>query len=1054
MVHLYKVLSNGLIIFIFSFGFSQICRSQGEGNIWYFGNLAGIDFNSGSAVALTNGALSTLEGCASICDASGTLLFYTDGVTVYNANHLAMPNGTGLNGDENSTQSAIIVKKPGSTNIYYIFTTDLEGNSDGLQYSEVDMSLQGGLGDVTSNMNIPLLTPACEKIVAVRHQNNTDFWVVAHFYGSDAFYSYLVSASGVSSTPIISNVGASLSTNFINTLGQLKANKTGDRIANALYHLGEVELFDFDNSTGVLSNAVNLTIGVWCYGVEFSPNGNLLYATWSGGNIAQYDLTAGTATAIENTEVNLGPFLFDFITALQIAPDGKIYAAVDNSPDLGVISNPDILGVGCNFNVSGFSLGGASSNQGLPNFLNSFTPIENLNFTICVGDSVGLTSVVNSVFNWADSSALSTIISQDSIFYVSPTSSASYVLYGNVDTLVYTVTVNTPPTFDLGNDTTFCSGGFVLNLTALNLPVVWHNGSTAPVFFVDTSGIYWADVTNDCGTTRDSIVVINGSTQATLNNVVDASCANSSDGSATVSGVQGSSAGPYTITWTDPDGNTHFTGPITIGGSNTQTDLGQGQWNVTVSDGNGCDWTSTFIIGSGSINFTVLDNDPQCPQTPTGSIVVNTMGQGNYTFTIVDDQGNQVNATGTNAANNLLAGTYIVTYSDDNGCVISDNFTLVDPPLITPTIVVTNPLCYGDAAGSATVSNIINYQGNVDSIFYVWTPNPSGTNGLNITYSTNLPAGDYSLEVTDQAGCVNDVLFSVVDPDELIGEITDVIPTMCRTAGFQSGNGVVAAQTQPGSSGTGSTTYNWEHLGTGQNANTSTFVVRSPGLVELTVTDANGCIYKDTVQVDSLNPIADFEITSDQFLTTGVYEGTEDVKIKITNLSENFAQANNPNSDTIFQWNLFTNQQPSSDQNWFFTYDIDEKVDTTYDGEQVFQVCLITKNFNDCVDTLCKDVTVHAITDLQAPNVFTPGTSPNQYFFFPGQGIGEFSCQVFNRYGVKVFEFNDITDQWDGNHYRSGAECSEGVYFYTYTAKSTNGQDLSGDGQIHLVRKR
>jgi hypothetical protein len=550
----------------------------------------------------------------------------------------------------------------------------------------------------------------------------------------------------------------------------------------------------------------------------------------------------------------------------------------------------------------------------------------------------------------------------------------------------------------------------------------------------------------------DTIVVVGGGTQANLINVVDASCANSSDGAATVSGVQGSSSGPYTITWTDPDGNTHFTGPITIGGSNTQSNLGQGQWNVTVSDGNGCDWTSTFIIGSGSINFTVLDNDPQCPQTPTGSIVVNTMGQGNYTFTIVDDQGNQVNATGTNAANNLLAGTYIVTYSDDNGCVISDNFTLVDPPLITPTIVVTNPLCYGDAAGSATVSNIINYQGNVDSIFYVWTPNPSGTNGLNITSSTNLPAGDYSLEVTDQAGCVNDVLFSVIDPDQLIGEITDVLPTMCRTAGFQSGNGVVAAQTQPGSSGTGSTTYNWEHLGTGQNANTSTFVVRSPGLVELTVTDANGCIYKDTVQVDSLNPIADFEITSDQFLTTGVYEGTEDVKIKITNLSENFAQANNPNSDTIFQWNLFTNQQPNSDQNWFFTYDIDEKVDTTYDGEQIFQVCLITKNFNDCVDTLCKDVTVHAITDLQAPNVFTPGTSPNQYFFFPGQGIGEFSCQVFNRYGVKVFEFNDITDQWDGSHYRSGAECSEGVYFYTYTAKSTNGQDLSGDGQIHLIR--
>ena len=134
------------VFILIAFILTNIVRGQGEGNIWYFGANAGIDFNSGTATAVTNGSLNSFEGCASICDAGGNLLFYTDGVTVFNSNHAAMPNGTGLSGHDNSTQSAIIVKKPGSTSKYYIFTTDFQANINGLQYSEVDMTLQGGLG--------------------------------------------------------------------------------------------------------------------------------------------------------------------------------------------------------------------------------------------------------------------------------------------------------------------------------------------------------------------------------------------------------------------------------------------------------------------------------------------------------------------------------------------------------------------------------------------------------------------------------------------------------------------------------------------------------------------------------------------------------------------------------------------------------------------------------------------------------------------------------------------------------------------------------------------
>ena len=89
--------------------------SQNEANVWYFSEYAGVDFNSGVPVALTDGAMDTREGCATISDASGNLLFYTDGITVWNKIHEVMDNGTGLLGHSSATQSGVIIPKPGSS---------------------------------------------------------------------------------------------------------------------------------------------------------------------------------------------------------------------------------------------------------------------------------------------------------------------------------------------------------------------------------------------------------------------------------------------------------------------------------------------------------------------------------------------------------------------------------------------------------------------------------------------------------------------------------------------------------------------------------------------------------------------------------------------------------------------------------------------------------------------------------------------------------------------------------------------------------------------------
>ncbi len=159
------------IVLLFGLLFPTLLRSQGETSNWYFGNGAGITFNTdGSIAPQTNGKLDTFEGCATISDSFGELLFYTDGITVYNQDHIVMSNGDDLFGDSSGTQSAIIVPKPGSEDIYFVFTVDAsisaEDPDNGLNYSIIDMSLNNGKGEITRK-NVSLLKDCSEKVTAV-----------------------------------------------------------------------------------------------------------------------------------------------------------------------------------------------------------------------------------------------------------------------------------------------------------------------------------------------------------------------------------------------------------------------------------------------------------------------------------------------------------------------------------------------------------------------------------------------------------------------------------------------------------------------------------------------------------------------------------------------------------------------------------------------------------------------------------------------------------------------------------------------------------------------
>src|SRR6185369_16770394 len=142
---------------------SRVAHAQAQANIWYFGHYLGLGFNSGTAVPLNDGLTNTIEGVATISNSNGNLLFYTDGITVWNRLHQVMPNGTGLFGDPSSTQSAVIVPKIGDTTRYFVFTVDQIGGPHGLRYSVVNMTLDNGKGDIETK-NVPLVTNVTEKV--------------------------------------------------------------------------------------------------------------------------------------------------------------------------------------------------------------------------------------------------------------------------------------------------------------------------------------------------------------------------------------------------------------------------------------------------------------------------------------------------------------------------------------------------------------------------------------------------------------------------------------------------------------------------------------------------------------------------------------------------------------------------------------------------------------------------------------------------------------------------------------------------------------------------
>ena len=373
-----------------------------------------------------------------------------------------------------------------------------------------------------------------------------------------------------------------------------------------------------------------------------------------------------------------------------------------------------------------------------------------------------------------------------------------------------TSTSSTPPSCNGGNNgtaTVNASGGTPpytylwanaqTTQTATNLPAGQHS-----VTVTDSGGCMF---TTTVTVTEPSAIVALSASQFNI------SCSGLCDGSADI--LMGGGTTPYTYSWT-----TGSTIP-------SATNLCVGTYVVTVTDANGCVGTHTFdILNPPAINIATSSIDANCGLSNGSAIASASGGVSNFTYSW------NTNPVQTNdTASGLPVGFYVVTVVDGNMCSNSDTVQVFNPNAPTATITSTPVTCFNASDGVA----VGNGAGGTAPLTYSWNSTPV----QNTATANGLPAGNYSLTVTDALTCQVVATVTITEPPQLT-LATAGFPVTCN--GLCDGQAVVIP-----AGGTGAYSINWSPTG-GTNAGANSLC---PNTYTVTVSDANGCTQNDTAIV-------------------------------------------------------------------------------------------------------------------------------------------------------------------------------------------------------------
>lgn len=730
------------------------------------------------------------------------------------------------------------------------------------------------------------------------------------------------------------------------------------------------------------------------------------------------------------------------------------------------------------------------------------------NYAVTVTDNNGCTKTLATVINTTNSLTVSISVSANVLCYSGASGAASATISGGTPNFTYSwsngVTSVTAANLTAGNysvtvtDQNGCSSTQTTTITEPASPVTlsvtsvnaicgksdgsatvtanggtpgysysWDSGPTSAAFSNISAGSYTVTVTdnNGCSVTTAATVSNTNGPSTNINVVTDVLCYGKATGEAFVN-VTGGMPG-YIYTWSS--GAT----------SATASNLSAGNYSVTVTDQNGCLSIQTTALTQpvDSVTLVISSTDTWCGQSIGALTVVAAGGSPGYSYSW--------NPGPTSASlTGISAGNYTVTVTDNNGC--SQTATAVVNNANGPSVTINVPanvLCFGKATGTA----VANVTGGTPGYTYNWSNSSTGATASNLT------AGAYSVTVTDQNGCTATQTASITQPADSVAGIITVTNAMCGTS-----NGIVTVAV---SGGIPVYTYNWS-----QGSSGATISGLTAGNYTVTVTDNNGCSINTSATVITmpgilLNIIADSttcaETTDGQIriipisgtpgytyswnngstldsiinLADGTYSVTitDAIGCQVsTSVVITFANST-PQADFSFtpagpvrpeKQIFFTDlSTPGSSLLWNFG-ESDPYNNTSvlpdpshsYYYMGVYCVSLTATNAAGCYNKVQKCIEVYA-DSLFVPNVFTPNNDgSNDLYSVKTYGMRYFDFQIFDRWGLIVFQGGSTSKiEWDGRT-PSGMEAPDGTYYYVYTGESIKGKKYQGSGFLELIR--
>jgi gliding motility-associated-like protein len=601
-----------------------------------------------------------------------------------------------------------------------------------------------------------------------------------------------------------------------------------------------------------------------------------------------------------------------------------------------------------------------------------------------------------------------------------------------------TVTINPIPTVTILENPTICAGQSTVLTTSTSIPggsFAWTPGQTTPTITV-----------NPATTTNYSVVyTLNGCASSASNSIV------------TVNSIVTPTFNPIA--------------PICAGGTinlpTTSINGISGLWSPAVDNTQTTTYTFTPTAGQCAAT-TTLQVSVGAQQTPTFAAVGPYCSGASFSLPTSSIEG----FTGSWSPAIVSTATTSYTFTPTVGqCATSANLSVTINPIPTVTILENPTICAGQ-------STVLTTSTSIPGGSFAWSPgqttptisvNPATTTNYSVIYTLNgcsSLASNSLVTVSNSVSpqfapwgpyCQNDVLVQVILPQTSINGITGTWnPQMVSTANagistytFTPTAGQCASVFQlqvetfatpiinagadlticNGNSvtltATGGIQYTWSN----SVQNGIPFQAAISSEYSVSATDINGCVGYDTVNITVLpSPNAAF--------TPDITSGIAPLTVQFTNTSTNA---------TSYAWD-FGNGNSLNVSN-------SNTVSSNYLTAQSYTVWLVASN-GFCLDSAWATIIVlpAGATEIVIPNVFSPnGDDTNEEWIIHATNLASIEIIIINRWGNVMTEINDLATGWNGKT-TNGDDATDGAYFYKYTAKGLNGENLTGHGFITLIR--